>query len=84
MYPSFMQLSKNTNEILKYKMTPDGESITFALFEFLTLEALKTYIDITKLLTILITQSYILYNTQMRQDTAICTINFLQIKNTKL
>ena len=45
MYPSFMQLSKNTNEILKYKMTPDGESITFALFEFLTLEALKTYID---------------------------------------
>ena len=41
MYPSFMQLSKNTNEILKCKMTPDGESITCALFQFLTLEALK-------------------------------------------
>ena len=40
-----MQLSKNTNEILKCKMTPDGESITCALFQFLTLEALKTYND---------------------------------------
>ena len=34
MYPSFMQLSKNTNEILKCKMTPDGESITCAFFQF--------------------------------------------------
>lgn len=41
MYPSFMQLSKNTNEILKCKMAPDGESTTCAVFQFLTLEALK-------------------------------------------
>ena len=36
-----MQLSKNTNEILKCKMTPDGESITCAFFQFFDTNILR-------------------------------------------